>query len=57
MLYSKELQAALQPHFIWHGARLTFLSPFLITLFKVHIVSRSELIYKVNIKWLEMLAG
>jgi hypothetical protein len=43
MLYSKELKAALQPHFTWHGARLTFLSLFLIALFKVRSVNLSDL--------------
>lgn len=43
MLYSKELKAALQPHFTWHGARLTFLSLFLIALFKVRTVNLSDL--------------
>ncbi len=43
MTHSKDLQAALQPHLSWHGARLAFLSLFLIALFKVQSVSRSKL--------------
>lgn len=43
MLYSKDLKAALQPHFTWHGARLTFLSLFLIALFKVRTVNLTSL--------------
>ena len=43
MTHSKDLQAALQPHLSWHGARLAFLSLFLIALFKVQSVSLSKL--------------
>ncbi|BFM38141.1 IS4 family transposase [Synechocystis sp. LKSZ1] len=43
MTHSKDLQAALQPHFSWHGARLAFLSLFLVALFKVQSVSLSKL--------------
>jgi hypothetical protein len=43
MLYGKELKAALQPHFTWHGARLTFLSWFGIALFKVRTAHLADL--------------
>jgi hypothetical protein len=38
-----ELKKALQPHLNWHGARLSFLSLFLLALLKVKQVNLSEL--------------
>ena len=38
-----ELRKALQEHFSWHGARLSFLALFLLALIKVKTVNLSEL--------------
>ena len=38
-----ELKQALQPHLNWHGARLSFLTLFLLALVKVKTVNLSEL--------------
>jgi hypothetical protein len=38
-----QLREALRPHLGWHGARLAFVSAFLIALFRVKTVNPSEL--------------
>ncbi|ABW32386.1 IS4-like element ISAcma48 family transposase [Acaryochloris marina] len=43
MTQYSELKSALQPHLNWHGARLSFLTLFLLALFKVKTVNLSEL--------------
>lgn len=38
-----KLQAALSPHLSWHGARVRFLTLFLVALFRVRTVNLTEI--------------
>ena len=48
MTHLNPLKEVLGQHLRWHGARLTFLSMFLLTLFKVRTVNLPEIATVLN---------